>query len=90
MYVSMIAWIAFSVRVRSKHCGSRYLYSDITASICLAFFSIWFHVIRPVPIFVWVLINTNVVGGIRIGACTLEYGCLLYMLHRHNQQHITI
>ena len=53
-----------------------YIHTKVLLSVG-PFFSLWSRVIRPVPIFVWVLINTDVVLVIKIGAYIL--GCLFSM-----------
>ena len=47
-----------------------YIHTKVLASVG-PFCFLWSCVIRPVPIFVWVLINTNVVVLIKIGAYIL-------------------
>ena len=74
-----------------------YIHTYVLASVG-PFFFLWSRVIRPVPIFAWVLINTDVVLVIKIGAYIL--GCLFCMsayylnftvlLYMYYEQNITM
>ena len=70
------------------------IYIHTCATTCWTCFPIWSHVIRPAPIFVWVLINTDVVvitTGAYILRCIfcmgvyyLNFAMLLYMHYEQN------